>query len=78
MPVTLINTLAYDKIRAVEWENGRLKLIDQRILPGKFEYLYLDHLPESAKAITDMVVRGGAGDRRDGGLCGGAGGARPL
>jgi len=23
-----------------------------------FEHLYLDHLPESAKAITDMVVRG--------------------
>ncbi len=50
--------ILYDKIRAVEWENGRLKLIDQRILPGKFEHLYLDHLPESAKAITDMVVRG--------------------
>ena len=50
--------IPYDKIRAVEWENGRLKLIDQRILPGKFEHLYLDHLPESAKAITDMVVRG--------------------
>jgi methylthioribose-1-phosphate isomerase len=50
--------IPYDKIRAVEWENGRLKLIDQRILPGKFEYLYLDHLPESTKAITDMVVRG--------------------
>ncbi len=52
------NTILYDKIRAVEWENGRLKLIDQRMLPGKFEHLYLDHLPESAKAITDMVVRG--------------------
>src|SRR3989344_1669163 len=52
------NTILYDKIRAVEWENGRLKLIDQRILPGKFEHLYLDHLPESAKAITDMAVRG--------------------
>jgi methylthioribose-1-phosphate isomerase len=51
-------SIAYDKIRAVEWESGRLKLIDQRILPGKFEHLYLDHLPESAKAITDMVVRG--------------------
>ncbi len=58
MPATPMNTIAYDKIRAVEWENGRLKLIDQRILPGKFEHLYLDHLPESAKAITDMVVRG--------------------
>ncbi|MEX2164842.1 MAG: S-methyl-5-thioribose-1-phosphate isomerase [Sulfuricaulis sp.] len=51
-------SIPYDKIRAVEWEHGRLKLIDQRILPGKFEYLYLDHLPECAKAITDMAVRG--------------------
>src|SRR3972149_2467819 len=50
--------IPYDKIRAVEWENGRLKLIDQRIPPGKFEHLYLDHFSESAKAITDMVVRG--------------------
>jgi len=50
--------ISYDKIRAVEWENGRLKLIDQRILPGKFEHLYLDHLSESAEAITDMAVRG--------------------
>ena len=58
MSATSINTLAYDKIRAVEWEKGRLKLIDQRVLPSKFEHLYLDHLPESAQAITDMVVRG--------------------
>ena len=51
-------SVPYDRIRAVEWEQGRLRLIDQRVLPGKFEHLYLDHLPESAKAITDMVVRG--------------------
>ena len=57
-PVPQTKGIPYDKIRAVEWENGRLKLIDQRVLPGKFEHLYLDHLPESAKAITDMVVRG--------------------
>ncbi len=57
-PVPQSKDIPYDKIRAVEWEHGRLKLIDQRILPGKFEHLYLDHLPESAKAITDMVVRG--------------------
>ena len=50
--------ISYDKIRAVEWENGRLKLIDQRLLPDKFEHLYFDHLPECAKAITDMAVRG--------------------
>ncbi|MHB8621978.1 MAG: S-methyl-5-thioribose-1-phosphate isomerase [Sulfuricaulis sp.] len=50
--------IVYDKIRAVEWEQGRLKLIDQRILPGKFAHLYLDHLPDCAQAIHDMVVRG--------------------
>ncbi len=48
----------YDRIRAVEWEQGRLKLIDQRVLPGKLTYLYLDGLPEAAQAIQDMVVRG--------------------
>jgi methylthioribose-1-phosphate isomerase len=57
-PAPQTKQILYDKIRAVEWENGRLKLIDQRLLPGKFEHLYLDHLPESAKAITDMAVRG--------------------
>jgi methylthioribose-1-phosphate isomerase len=57
-PVPKTNEIPYDKIRAVEWEQGRLKLIDQRILPDKFEHLYLDHLPECANAIKDMVVRG--------------------
>jgi len=32
-------SIPYDKIRTFEWENGRLKLIDQRELPGKFEHL---------------------------------------
>jgi len=50
--------IAYDHIRAVEWENGRLKLIDQRYLPVRHEHLYLDDLPASAQAIKDMVVRG--------------------
>jgi methylthioribose-1-phosphate isomerase len=58
MSVTQTKEIPYDKIRAVEWEHGRLKLIDQRILPGKFEHLYLDHLPDCAQAIKDMVVRG--------------------
>ncbi|MDO8595996.1 MAG: S-methyl-5-thioribose-1-phosphate isomerase [Sulfuricaulis sp.] len=58
MTSTAPKEIAYDKIRAVEWEHGRLKLIDQRILPGKFEHLYFDHLPDCAQAIKDMVVRG--------------------
>lgn len=51
-------TIAYDRIRAVEWENDRLKLIDQRLLPGQLAYLYCDTLPDTADAIRKMVVRG--------------------
>lgn len=45
-------------MRTVFWENNELKLIDQRILPSRFEVLsYRDH-KTVADAITDMVVRG--------------------
>src|SRR5512147_3166945 len=45
-------------MRTVFWENNQLKMIDQRILPGRFEVVsYSDHKAVS-KAITDMVVRG--------------------
>ncbi len=45
-------------MRTVFWEDNRLKMIDQRILPGRFEVVsYSDH-QSVAKAIKDMVVRG--------------------
>jgi methylthioribose-1-phosphate isomerase len=45
-------------MRTVFWENNQLKMIDQRILPGRFEIVsYSDH-KSVATAITDMVVRG--------------------
>jgi methylthioribose-1-phosphate isomerase len=45
-------------MRTVFWEDSQLKMIDQRILPGRFEIVsYSDH-KSVAKAITDMVVRG--------------------
>ncbi len=45
-------------MRTVFWEDDQLKMIDQRILPGRFEVLsYRDH-KSVAQAITDMVVRG--------------------
>jgi methylthioribose-1-phosphate isomerase len=45
-------------MRTVFWENNQLKMIDQRILPGRFEVVsYSDH-KSVATAITDMVVRG--------------------
>jgi methylthioribose-1-phosphate isomerase len=51
-------TIPFDRIRAVEWENERIKLIDQRVLPGKLEYVYVDNLGDAAEAIRLMVVRG--------------------
>jgi methylthioribose-1-phosphate isomerase len=45
-------------MRTVFWEDNQLKMIDQRILPGRFEIVsYSDHR-SVANAITDMVVRG--------------------
>jgi methylthioribose-1-phosphate isomerase len=45
-------------MRTVFWENNELKMIDQRILPGRFEVLAYRGHKEVAVAITDMVVRG--------------------
>ena len=50
--------IPYDRIRAVEWLDGRIRLIDQRLLPGRLEYLTLQTLAEAAVAIRDMAVRG--------------------
>ena len=45
-------------MRTVFWEDNQLKMIDQRILPGRFEIVsYTDH-KSVAQAIKDMVVRG--------------------
>lgn len=45
-------------MRTVFWENNQLKMIDQRILPGRFEVISYHGHKEVAQAITDMVVRG--------------------
>jgi len=45
-------------MRTVFWDDNQLKMIDQRILPGRLEIVsYSDH-KSVANAITDMVVRG--------------------
>jgi methylthioribose-1-phosphate isomerase len=60
MPVTSPSDIpiAYDRIRAVEWRDGHIRLIDQRLLPARLEYLTLQTLPEAVRAIRDMAVRG--------------------
>ena len=45
-------------VRTIEWRNGRVVMLDQRLLPTREVYrVYSDHR-EVARAIKDMVVRG--------------------
>jgi methylthioribose-1-phosphate isomerase len=44
--------------RPLFWENGRLKLLDQRQLPEREVWLELSSAEEAAAAIRDMAVRG--------------------
>lgn len=45
-------------IRAVEWHEGRVRLVDQRRLPWSLTYLDLSDYREVAQAISDGAVRG--------------------
>ncbi len=47
-----------DADHAIVWANDRLYLLDQRLLPGREQYLELQTAAATAQAITDMVVRG--------------------
>lgn len=47
-------------MRTIEWdvEHNQLKMIDQRLLPGRFEIVSYSNYSSVAGAIRDMVVRG--------------------
>ena len=45
-------------MRTVFWEDGKVKMIDQRRLPGALEVVAYDDHEQVAQAIHDMVVRG--------------------
>jgi len=45
-------------MRTVEWDNGVVKMIDQRLLPGTFEIAEFTDYREVARAIKDMYIRG--------------------
>jgi len=47
-----------DQVRAVIWEAGELKLLDQRLLPLEQVYIACDDVVTVADGIRDMVVRG--------------------
>jgi methylthioribose-1-phosphate isomerase len=46
---------AFETLR---WEDGRLALLDQRLLPGEIQYRCCDSAGATAEAIRAMVVRG--------------------
>jgi len=47
-------------MRTLEWdpESNRLKMIDQRVLPSEFSYIYLETSKSVADSIREMAVRG--------------------
>jgi len=45
-------------MRTIWWENGQVRMIDQRILPLEFEIVAYSDYRAVAKSITDMVIRG--------------------
>jgi len=45
-------------MRTVEWENGAVKMIDQRALPWELKFATLNTVEEVAESITNMTVRG--------------------
>ncbi len=49
---------AFDKVRAIAWREGRLELLDQRLLPEQCIWLRCSDVTEVAEAIRNMAVRG--------------------
>ena len=50
--------MEHDSIRAIDWRDGNLILLDQRYLPGKEIDFVCSHLDNVIDAIKLMVVRG--------------------
>jgi len=46
------------KVETLRWRDGKIEMIDQRILPAAFEYQSYDSAEGVAEAISSMVVRG--------------------
>ena len=45
-------------VETLRWRDGRLEMIDQRVLPAQFGYVACDSAADVAQAIRSMVVRG--------------------
>jgi methylthioribose-1-phosphate isomerase len=45
-------------VETLRWRDGKLEMIDQRVLPAKFEYCEFTSAAQTAEGIRSMVVRG--------------------
>lgn len=45
-------------MRSIEWHNGTVRMIDQRLLPTTFQRLACTSYEDVAEAIRDMAIRG--------------------
>lgn len=54
----MTNRSQRQKVETLRWRDGRLEMIDQRVLPAHFEYLAYASAVEVAEGIRSMVVRG--------------------
>jgi methylthioribose-1-phosphate isomerase len=45
-------------VRTIEWRNGRVVMLDQRLLPTREVYRVYSEYREVARAIKEMVIRG--------------------
>lgn len=45
-------------VETLRWKNGRVEMVDQRVLPARFDYLAFSSAVEIAEGIRSMVVRG--------------------
>ena len=50
--------LAAEKVQALEWRDGALHLLDQRLLPARESWLTCTDIDSVAEAIRGMAVRG--------------------
>jgi methylthioribose-1-phosphate isomerase len=50
--------LAAEKVKAIDWRDGALHLLDQRVLPSRESWVICTTVDEVATAIRSMVVRG--------------------
>ncbi len=48
----------FDRVRALRWEDGALRLLDQRALPQQTLWLAMNTSAEVARAIQALIVRG--------------------